>query len=160
MAAADPDSARTRRFADFVKAHAFDHQFIDRADERRILQEGVARFGVGFEDGQAMLLGVASANDYTVERNADAHIRGLLAHYAGRRGRIGRRDFLDAVAVYDVLAKGTVPDAEIRRRLKAIMVENGWRPRRYGLLRSRKWYREIKTDPELATLRHLTALSS
>jgi hypothetical protein len=105
------------------------------------------------------MLGVASAFDYAIERNADLHIRELLAHYAGRSGKISRSDFYDCVAVYKVLSKGTVPEYEIKRQLKAIMEEKGWRPRPTGLLlRTRKWYREIKSDTELAQLRALTQI--
>jgi hypothetical protein len=58
-----------------------------------------------------------------------------------------------------VLSKGTVTEHDIKRRLKAIMEEKGWRPRPTGLLlRTRKWYREIKSDADLAQLRALTAL--
>jgi hypothetical protein len=39
------------------------------------------------------------------------------------------------------------------------MEEKGWRPRPTGmLLRTRKWYREIKSDAELAQLRALTQI--
>jgi hypothetical protein len=159
MATAERDEARKKRFAEFVKAHGFDDGFIDREEEKRILQEGVARFGIGFSDGQAIMLGVASAFDYSIERNAESHIRELLAHYAGRSGKISRNDFNDCVAVYKVLSKGTVTEHDIKRRLKAIMEEKGWRPRPTGLLlRTRKWYREIKSDADLAQLRALTAL--
>jgi hypothetical protein len=159
MATAERDEARKKRFGEFVKAHGFDDGFIDREEEKRILQEGVARFGIGLADGQAIMLGVASAFDYAIERNADSHIRELLAHYAGRSGRISRNDFNDCVAVYKVLTKGTVPEPDIKRQLKAIMEEKGWRPRPTGLLlRTRKWYREIKSDAELARLRALSPL--
>ena len=159
MATAERDEARKKRFAEFVKAHGFDDGFIDREEEKRILQEGVARFGIGFTDGQAIMLGVASAFDYSIERNAESHIRELLTHYAGRSGKISRNDFNDCVAVYKVLSKGTVTEHDIKRRLKAIMEEKGWRPRPTGLLlRTRKWYREIKSDADLAQLRALTAL--
>ena len=159
MTTAERDEARKKRFGEFVKAHGFDDGFIDREEEKRILQEGVARFGIGLTDGQAIMLGVASAFDYAIERNADLHIRELLTHYAGRSGRISRNDFHDCVAVYKVLTKGTVSEYEIKRRLKAIMEEKGWRARPTGLLlRNRKWYREIKNDAELAQLRALTQL--
>ena len=159
MTTAERDEARKKRFGEFVKAHGFDDGFIDREEEKRILQEGVARFGIGLSDGQAIMLGVASAFDYAIERNADSHIRELLAHYAGRSGRISRNDFHDCAAVYKVLTKGTVTDYEIKRRLKAIMEEKGWRPRPTGLLlRTRKWYREIKSDADLAQLRALTRI--
>jgi len=62
--------------------------------KKRILQEGVARFGIGFTDGQAIMLGVASAFDYAIERNADIHIRELLAHYAGTQRQDQPQRFL------------------------------------------------------------------
>ena len=75
MATAERDEARKKRFAEFVKAHGFDDGFIDRDEEKRILQEGVARFGIGFTDGQAIML-----DDYLEVR---PERRGQVERFAG-----------------------------------------------------------------------------
>ncbi|GAB4179906.1 MAG: hypothetical protein OHK0024_18400 [Thalassobaculales bacterium] len=133
-----------RQFTEYTKLQAMDHRFIDKDRERKILEEGVMRFGIPLDDGRAIMLGCAAENGFAVERDAEAKIKVVLERFAANRGRIDRRQFEDAVAIYKSYTNGHLRDAEVRARLKRIMEDNGWRPKRAGLFRSRKWFNGIQ----------------
>ncbi len=133
-----------RRFADLVKLNGLGSRFIDRTQERRLLEEGVTRFGLTLDEARGALRGVAEDNGYVFESEAGRRIQQVLSRHAGKSGMISRRQFRRTTEVLRDFSDNAVGEAEARRQLKRIMIENGWRPRRAGLLRSRRWYRQVE----------------
>jgi hypothetical protein len=68
----------------------------------------------------------------------------MLNRHAGRRGLISRNQFRSTAQLFRDFSDNTIGEPEARRQLKRIMIENGWRPRRAGLLRTRRWYRQVE----------------
>ena len=62
---------------------------------------------------------------------------------AGRRKRLGRRQFEQMVATYENGAHGEMSKDEAKKRVKALMERNDVEPKRAGLLRTRRWYNKI-----------------
>ncbi|MDY6991800.1 MAG: hypothetical protein SVR94_04225, partial [Pseudomonadota bacterium] len=55
--ASSPDNKK--QFIDFINLQVFDDQYIDRQEEKRILEEGVKK-GIGVEEGLSLMRQLAS----------------------------------------------------------------------------------------------------
>ncbi len=133
-----------RRFADLVKLSGLQSKFIDRAQEQRLLEEGVTRYGLPLDEARGILRGVAEDLGYTFETETSRRIQQVLARHAGRRGSVSRAQFNSTAQVLRDFSANTITEAEARRQLKRVMADNGWRPKRAGLFWSRRWYRSIE----------------
>ncbi len=134
----------SRRFADLVKLNGLGRRFIDRAQERHLLEEGVTRFGLTLDEARGVLRSVAEDNGYVFESESGRRIQQLLGRHAGKKGLVSKGQFRRTAEVLRDFSDNTINEAESRRQLKRIMMDNGWRPRRAGLLRTRRWYKQIQ----------------
>jgi Flp pilus assembly CpaF family ATPase len=134
----------SRRFADLVKLQGVGSRFIDREQERRLLEEGVTKFGLTLDEARGVLRSVAEDNGYVFESEAGRRVEQVVSRHAGKRGLISRRQFRATAQVLRDFSDNAITEPEARRRIKQIMVDNGWRPRRAGLLRTRRWYRQVQ----------------
>jgi Flp pilus assembly CpaF family ATPase len=134
----------SRRFADLVKLQGVGSRFIDREQERRLLEEGVTKFGLTLDEARGVLRSVAEDNGYVFESEAGRRVEQVMSRHAGKRGLISRRQFRATAQVLRDFSDNAITEPEARRRIKQIMVDNGGRPRRAGLLRTRRWYRQVQ----------------
>lgn len=135
-----------KRFAEYVKIQALGDRFIDRATERKILEDGVMRFDIGLDEGRQIMLGVASDAGYGFESEADERIRDILDGFAKGR-RINKREFADATTFYRKFCNNGVNEDEARKRVKKAMIRDGLRPRGRLLVPfGKRWYNRIETD--------------
>lgn len=133
-----------RRYADLVKLNGLGCRFIDRTQERHLLEEGVTKFNLTLDEARGVLRSVAEDNGYVFESEAGRRIQQVLSRHAGKNGMISRRQFRRTADVLRDFSDNSLGEAEARRQIKRIMLENGWRPRRAGLLRTRRWYRLVQ----------------
>jgi hypothetical protein len=139
------DQAARSRFAELVKLQMQGRRFLDRDQERKLLEEGLTRYGLTLDEASGMLRGAAQEDAIALEGELGAASRELLKTFADRRSRIAQGDFTRAVAFYRARAGGGLTEAEAKRRVKRLMEELDLRPRPAGwLLRSRRWYRAIE----------------
>jgi Flp pilus assembly CpaF family ATPase len=134
----------SRRFADLVKLQGVGSRFLDREQERRLLEEGVTKFGLTLDEARGVLRSVADDNGYIFESEAGRRVEQVMSRQAGKRGLISRRQFRATAQVLRDFSDNAITEPEARRRVKQIMIDNGWRPRRAGLLRTRRWYRQVQ----------------
>ncbi|WP_029006890.1 hypothetical protein [Azospirillum halopraeferens] len=139
-----PDEVR-KRFAEYVKVQALDSRFISRDTERKILEDGVMRFEIGLDDGRQIMLGVAQECGYVFETEAEKRIRDILDGYA-EDGRIDKREFTESVAFLRKFCANGLSEDEARKRVKKIMLANGWKPKRRGLLGTKRWFTRVEAD--------------
>jgi hypothetical protein len=140
MAASPHDK---KKFGDFVRVHAIDGVLITREDEAQVLKEGIRQFGLELNEARGILMGVAADNDISLVSNAEQQV-GAFLDFSVKRNRIGRKVFDNAAGIYKRLTKGLIPDLEIRKRLKEIVLLRGWKPRRgLWLIGSRRGFRRI-----------------
>jgi Flp pilus assembly CpaF family ATPase len=134
----------SRRFADLVKLQGVGSRFLDREQERRLLEEGVTKFGLTLDEARGVLRSVADDNGYIFESEAGRRVEQVMSRHAGKRGLISRRQFRATAQVLRDFSDNAITEPEARRRVKQIMIDNGWRPRRAGMLRTRRWYRQVQ----------------
>jgi hypothetical protein len=139
-----PENGKDRaRFAEYVKLQAGDQGFLSRNDEKVLLQDGIARFNIDYDEARWILTGVAAEEQVALERELDRTIAAVLARFADTTDKITKDEFDDAVQIYKTLSKDGLSESAIKKKMKTIVSDNKWRPARNGMLRSKRWYRRI-----------------
>jgi hypothetical protein len=139
------DQPPRQRYAELVKLQLQGRRFLDREQERKLLEEGLTRYGLTLDQASGLVRGAAAEESIALEGELGASSRELLRTLADRRNRIARPDFERAVAFYRARAGGGVTEAEAERRVKRLMEELDLRPKPTGrVIRSRRWYRAIE----------------
>lgn len=133
-----------RRYVEYIRVQGLDGKYIDRDKEKKILEAGVTRFEMGLDDSRAVMLGVASEHDFIFEKEAQAQAEKVLGRLAGKKGRIGKKEFNDTAGILQDFSNGHLKEAEARKCVKRIMEENDWKPKRAGIFQSRRWYKKIE----------------
>lgn len=129
------------KFVEHIKLQVFDDQYIDRQEEKRILEEGI-KMGIGVEKGLAIIRQVATEKGYGLEREIEEQAKKLLQRFSANDGKVDRKEFDDVLSMFKQEVHGKVKDDEIKRRLKQIMLDNGWQAKEGGLFGS-KWFSAI-----------------
>ena len=132
-----------KQFGDFVRIHAINGNLITREDEMKVLKEGITRFHMELDEATGVMLSVAAEHDIALVSQAEHHVEVMLEQVV-KRGKIGQKEFADAVAVYGKLTGGSLSLPEIQRRVKQMVQERGWNGRRTRrIFGTRKWFRKI-----------------
>lgn len=140
---ADNDDQR-RKFADLVKLNGLSSKLIDRSTERRLLEEGVVNCGMSLDEARGTLRSVAEDNDLVFESETGKRVQQILDRHGGRSGKISKKQFDQTAAILRDFSNGAIGEEEARRQVKRIMVDQGLRPRRAGLLQTRGWFKSVE----------------
>ncbi len=133
-----------KRFADLVRLNGLTCTFISRETERRILEEGVTRFEMTLDDARGVLRTVAADEEFVFESEACHRVNQILERYAGKKGKISKDQFLQSAAILRDFSNDAISEKEAKRQIKTMMIDEGWEPRRAGLLRSKRWYNRVE----------------
>ncbi len=129
-----------QQFIEFIKGQAFDDQYIDRQEEKRIVEVGIKN-EISVEESLSLIQQVVTEKGWVLEREAEDHVKDTLETFASD-GKVDKKEFEDALTIFKKLTKGKMPEPELKRRLKHIMETNGWQAKEGGLFGS-KWYSAI-----------------
>jgi hypothetical protein len=136
-------SNEKKQFGDFVRIHAIQGVVLTREDEAKVLKEGITQFGLDLTEARGILLAVAAEHDIALVSAAEQQVETLLEHMV-TKNRIAQKAFTDACAIYKKLTQGRLAEGEIAKRVKQMVLDHGWRPRRTRwLIGSRRWFRKI-----------------
>src|SRR5690554_1877032 len=102
------------RFTGYVRLSTLDRPFVSRGQERALLTEGVARFGLSAEEARGVLLAVAQHADLRIERDIDARILPVLHQFGGKKRKISGRRFKQAAEIYQGMSGGLLSEDEAR----------------------------------------------
>lgn len=129
-----------RQFMEYIALQAFDDQFIDRAEEKKILEVGVKN-NLSVEESLAIMREVAQTKGLVVERDAEDRAKEFLQR-AVSDGHVNKKEFEDAVGLFKTATKGKIREPDIKQRLKKMMLDNGWKAKE-GLFSGGSWFSEI-----------------
>lgn len=130
-----------KQFIEHIMLQVFDDQYIDRQEEKKILEEGIKK-GIGVDEGLSIIQQVSSEKGFVIEREVEERIKEILQQFAYNDGVIDKKEFEDALALFKSSCKGKLPEPELKRRLKKMMLDNGWKAKEGGLFGS-KWFSTI-----------------
>lgn len=142
------------RFRGYVELFGEDRPFISRAEERRLLEQGIAQFALGADEVRGILVNVAGRNNIRLEREVDRRMLPILARFGGKRKKISKAKFNEAALLYNDFADGLFTPDEARLKVKQLMQENRFRAKR-GMTLTRRWYNKIGKDKRRPLLQEL-----
>ncbi len=136
-----PDDLETRIVSE-IKARAYDDNYIDRNEQREIIQIAI-ELGGTLEGALAALTHVCGDCNYLLESRLFKEIEQEIARVAGSRGTIDHKGFHSVLASLKQSTQGKKNDRDLKRLIVQVIEENGSRVRR-GLFWN--WYRCLKRE--------------
>src|SRR5579872_2139109 len=85
-----------KRFVEEVKLRGYDDKYIDKNEEREILQIAIQQ-GISVESARAALSQVCEAQAFVLESRVLGEIKDLIETFASNDGKIDEKEFQDAV---------------------------------------------------------------
>jgi hypothetical protein len=140
MALGKEDMAK--RFVDEIKLRAFDDKYIDKKEEREILQIAISE-GVSFETARGALFQVCESNGYVMESAALDKTKDLLDTFNEGDGKIDEKEFNDAVTFLRKATHGRKKDVELKRMVVEIIQDNNYKTTQ-GWFSS--WFTKVKKE--------------
>ncbi len=145
---------------EFISFQAFDDQYIDRQEEKRILEIEVKNISKSIEK-VVPYSGSSLTKRTWLLREINARIR--LKSFLKKRllmEKLIKRNLKMRWHCSKRLPEGKVTGLEIKKRLKGMMEENGWKDKEESLFGT-KWYSAIRVRQTFfSTRKHLTGLVS
>jgi len=135
-----------RQFVEQVKLRAYDDKYIDKNEEREILQMAL-QHGVTVDSARAALAQVCESQGYVLESTALKAVREMIDIQAKNDGKIDEKEFGDAVALLKVRTDGKKNDLQCKRMVCEIIDENSYKIKT-GLFSN--WYARVKREVGMA----------
>ena len=136
-----PDDIKTR-IVNEIKARAYDDKYVDRGEEREIVQIAI-QLGVTVEAALAALAQVCDESGYVLESRVAKQIRDQIETAAGD-GSVDQREFEQVFATAKRAVQGKKNDREVKKLIVTIMEDTGNNKVKTGWFRN--WYAALKHD--------------
>jgi DNA-directed RNA polymerase beta subunit len=135
-----------RQFVEQVKLRAYDDKYVDKQEEREILQIALQQ-GVTVDSARGALASVCENNGYVLESKVQEQIKGLVETFADNDGKIDEKEFNDTVAQCKKLTQGKKNDVQCKRMVIEVIEDNSYK-RKTGWFSD--WYTRVKKDVGMA----------
>jgi hypothetical protein len=131
-----------KEFVEQVKLRAYDDKYIDKQEEREILQTALQR-GVTVDSARAALAQVCENNGYVLESKVLLQIKDIVEQFASNDGKIDQKEFTDAVAICKKATQGKKNDVACKRMVIEVIEENSFKVKQ-GMFNH--WYDNLKKE--------------
>jgi len=135
-----------RQFVEQVKLRAYDDKYIDKNEEREILQLAL-QHGVTVDSARAALAQVCEAQNYVLESKVLSQLKDLIDTFAGNDGKIDEKEFTDVVTTAKKATMGKKNDIQLKRMVIEIIDDNAYKVKT-GLFSN--WYSRVKREVGMA----------
>jgi len=135
-----------RQFVEQVKLRAYDDKYIDRGEEREILQLALQQ-GVTVDSARSALAQVCETNGYVLESAVMNKVKELVEQFATNDGKIDQKEFNDAIAICKKGVQGKKNDREVKKMVCQLIEDNGYKTKQ-GMFNH--WYDAVKKEIGLA----------
>jgi hypothetical protein len=137
----DLDSVK-KRFVEEVKLRAYDDKYIDKNEEREILQIALQQ-GVGVDGARAALAQVCEAQGYVLESKVLSEIKDLMDTFASNDGKVDEKEFNDCVTQLKKRCQGKKNDLQCKRMVIEIIEDNAYKTSKGWFS---NWYANAKKE--------------
>lgn len=131
-----------KRFVEEVKLRAFDDKYVDRGEEREILQIALQQ-GISVDSARSALAQVCESQGYVLESSVLKEMRDFLDTMAGNDGKIDEKEFNDAVTMCKKKTQGKRTDVQVKKMLVEIVEDSSFKTSK-GIFSN--WYARLKKD--------------
>lgn len=132
-----------RRFENEIKLRAYDDKYIDKNEEREILQIAI-QFSVSLDSARMYLYQVCDANGYIVESAITKMIKDQVETAAGNDGKVDQKEFDLIFQNIRKSMQGKKNDREIKKMIVTVMEDTGNNKVKTGWFSN--WYSALKQD--------------
>ena len=131
-----------KRFVEEVKLRAYDDKYIDKNEEREILQIAIQQ-GISVDSARAALNQVCEAQGYVVETKVLSEIKDLLDTFANNDGVVSEKEFNDSVTQLKKHCQGKRNDIQCKKMVIEIIDDNSYKVKE-GMFHH--WYGNVKKE--------------
>jgi hypothetical protein len=131
-----------KRFVEEVKLRAYEDRYIDKKEEREILQVAIQN-GVGVDAARSALTQVCATNEYVLESQVVGQAREMLETFSSNDGQIEEKEFNDVLLSMKRWTKGKRNDTHLKRMLVDLIDDNTLRTTR-GIFND--WYTRVRKE--------------
>ena len=135
-----------KQFREQVKLRAYDDKYIDKNEEREILQIALQQ-GVTVDSARAALAQVCETNGYVLESRVLSQVKDLVDTFAGNDGKVDEKEFNDAVTTCKKKMQGKKNDVQVKRMVIEIIEDNSYKVKT-GMFSN--WYSRVKKEVGMA----------
>src|SRR5947209_8996330 len=137
-----PDAIQTR-FVDEIKLRAYDDRYVDKNEEREILQIAIQK-GIGIDTARADLATVCEQNGYVLESSLMARIRWQADGEVAKSGHLEREAFDRVFEEARKHCQGRKNDRELKKLAILVIEDAGLNKVKAGWLTN--WYGAMKRE--------------
>jgi hypothetical protein len=131
-----------KRFVEEVKLRAYDDRYIDKNEEREILQIAIQQ-GIGVEAARGALVQVCNTQGYVVETQVLSSVKKVIETFAENDGVISQKEFNDAVTICKKECQGKRNDQQCKKMVIEIIEDNSYKAKQ-GMFNH--WYNTVKKE--------------
>jgi hypothetical protein len=132
-----------KRFVNEIKLRAYDDKYIDKNEEREILQIAI-QLGVNIDSARGALMQVCDEHNYILESAILKQIKDQVENAAGNDGMVDQKEFDLIVGNIKRAMQGKKNDREIKKMIVQVMEDTGNNKVKKGWFSN--WYTALKQD--------------
>lgn len=132
-----------KRFVNEIKLRAYDDKYVDRNEEREILQIAI-QLNVSIDSARSALAQVCEDGGYVLESTVIRMIKENVEAAAGDDGRIDQKEFDMVFAQAKKAMQGKRNDTQIKKMIVTVMEDTGNTKVKTGWFSD--WYTALKKD--------------
>ena len=132
-----------KRFVNEIKLRAYDDKYIDKGEEREILQIAI-QLGVSIDSARSALIQVCDEHSYVMETVVLKQIKDQVENAAGNDGMVDQKEFDLIFGNIKRTMQNKKNDREIKKMIVTVMEETGNNKVKKGWFSN--WYADLKRD--------------
>lgn len=136
-----------KRFVNEIKLRAYDDKYIDKNEEREILQIAI-QLGVSIDSARGALVSVCDDHNYVLESVILKQIKDQVETAAGNDGRVDQKEFDLILGNIKRGMQGKKNEREIKKMIVTVMEDTGNNKVKTGWFSD--WYSALKKDLGMA----------
>jgi hypothetical protein len=131
------------RIVNEIKLRGYEDKYVDRAEEREILQIAI-QLGVNIESARGALVQVCEESNYVLESAVVKQIKEQIEVAAGNNGLVDQKEFEMIFANAKQAVQGKKNDREVKKMIVTVMEETGHNKVKKGWFSN--WYATLKQE--------------
>jgi hypothetical protein len=132
-----------KRFVEEIKLRAYDDKYVDKNEEREILQIAIQQ-GISVDSARQALAQVCEAQNYVLESSVLKIIRDQVDVAAGNDGKIDQKEFELIVGNAKKAIQGKKNDMQVKKMVVEVMEDSGLNKVKTGWFSD--WYAKVKQE--------------
>lgn len=136
-----------QRFINEIKLRAFDDQYVDRAEEKEILQIAIS-MNVDLDTARMALVQACQMQSYVLESEVIKEMKNQLRVFAGNDGVVDEKEFDLLFQTTAAKVNGKITNIQVKKMIVEEMEGSGLNQVKTGWFSN--WYTKVKKEVGMA----------